>query len=249
MSGPRSTGRNEAGVAIVTGGGRGIGRACALRLAGGGFDVAVCALEQGEVEDVAADVRALGRRAHAAVVDVADEASVRAFATDVVDRLGPVSVLVNNAGTIELPDEVGATTAAQWDRTMNVNARGPFLFCSQVLPGMLERDRGRVINIASVAGLRGLPRRLAYTASKHALVGLTRSLAAEIEGSHVTVNAICPGAVVTRMTAGSRAGQDRTGWLQPDDLAATVAHLAGPDGGHIHGAVIALEDRSGGFTP
>lgn len=249
MNDPGSRERVEAGVAIVTGGGRGIGRACALRLAGMGFEVAVCALEQAEVDAVADAIRDSGRRAHASVVDVADERSVRTFAADVEGRLGPVSVLVNNAGTIELPDEIGVTTAERWDRTMGVNARGPFLFCTQVLPGMLDRDRGRVINIASVAGLRGLPRRLAYTASKHALVGLTRSLAAEIVGSRVTVNAICPGAVITRMTAGSRSGQDRTGWLQPEDIAATVGYLAGPDGAHVHGAVIALEDRSGAFTP
>lgn len=239
----------DAGVAIVTGGGRGIGRACALRLAEQGLDVAVCALEADEVEGVADEVRRLGRSAYAAAVDVGDERSVRSFVRNVAATLGPISVLVNNAGTIDLPDEIGVTTADQWDRTLGVNARGPFLFCTEVVPGMLERHRGRVINIASVAGLRGLPRRLAYTASKHALVGLTRSLAAEIDGSRVTVNAICPGAVVTQMTAGSRAGQDRSGWLQPADVAATVVYLAGPDGGHVHGAVLALEDRSGGFTP
>jgi NAD(P)-dependent dehydrogenase (short-subunit alcohol dehydrogenase family) len=163
--------------------------------------------------------------------------------------MAPTEILSHKVGSIDPLSDFFATPSLLSDCTIAVNARGPFLFCREIMPGMLDRNDGRVINIASVAGLRGLPRRLSYTASKHALVGLTRSLAAEVLGSRVTVNAICPGAVVTHLTAGSRPDQDRTGWLQPDEVAATVRYLAGAEGAHVHGAVIALEDRSGGFTP
>ena len=214
-----------------------------------GFDVALCALESDEVRSVAEEAQRLGRRVHAEAVDVAEAPQVEAFVRAAQEALGPVVVLVNNAGTIALPDGIRSTTPEQWDRTLAVNARGAFLFCRQIVPGMLDRDRGRVINVASVAGLRGLRERLSYSASKHAVVGLTRALAEEIRGSRVTANAVCPGAVVTQLTAGSRPNQDRAGWLQPADVASTVGYLAGPDGAHVHGAIIPLEDRSGGFTP
>lgn len=126
---------------------------------------------------------------------------------------------------------------------MAVNARAPYLFATALLPSMLSEGRGRIVTVASTAELGGLPERLSYVASKHAVVGLTRALAEDVRRSPVTVNAVCPGAVRTRLTAGSRPADDRNGWLSPDDVAATVAHLLGPDGGHVHGAVIELRDR------
>lgn len=230
-------------VALVTGSGRGIGRAVALRLAGVGHDVALCAREADELAVVADEVRATGRRAHAAVLDIADPEATAAFATEVEAALGPIEVLINNAGVIHLPDRLDSAAAGLWDATMNVNARGAYLLCAALLPGMLERNRGRVVNVASTAGLRGLRERLAYSASKHALVGLTRALALEMNAPGVTVNAVCPGAVVTRMTMGSRPNDDRTGWLSPDDVARTVTHLASDDAGHVNGAIIELRDR------
>lgn len=238
------TARPAQRVALVTGAGRGIGRAAALRLAAAGNDLALGALEADEVEAVAAEIRSLGRRALAFALDVADEGQTADFAAAAERALGPVAVLVNNAGTIHLPDDLASTTPATWDRTFAVNVRGAFLMSRAVVPGMIERDFGRVVNVASTAGLRGLDRRLAYSASKHALVGFTRALAEELLDSSVTVNAVCPGAVATRLTLGTRPDADRAGWLAPDDVARTIAQLAGADAAHLHGAIIEIRDRS-----
>lgn len=233
-----------ASVALVTGAGRGIGRATALALAAAGHDLALVALEADEVAAVADEVRALGRRAHAHACDVAEADAIAHAAAAARDALGPVAVLVNNAGTILLPDDVVHASAARWDRTFDVNVRAAYLFCAALLPQMLAAGRGRVVNVASTAGLRGLPYRLAYVASKHAVVGLTRALAAEVRHPGVTVNAVCPGAVRTRLTAGSRPDADRSGWLEPEDVARTIRHLVGPDAAHVHGSVVELGDRS-----
>jgi NAD(P)-dependent dehydrogenase (short-subunit alcohol dehydrogenase family) len=232
------------GPALVTGAGRGIGRAIALRLASAGRDLALCALEADEVDAVAAEVRGVGRRAFAAAVDVAEPDAIATFVAQARAALGDLDALVNNAGTILLPDDVEHAAAARWDATFAVNARAAYLFCGALLPGMVARGRGRVVNVGSTVGLRGLPRRLAYVASKHAVVGLTRALAEEVRTPGVTINAVCPGAVATRLTLGSRPDADRRGWLEPDDVARTVAHLLGPDAGHVHGAIIELDDRS-----
>jgi NAD(P)-dependent dehydrogenase (short-subunit alcohol dehydrogenase family) len=233
-------------VAVVTGAGRGIGRATALRLARAGHDLALCALEEDEVAAVAAEARALGRRALAAAFDVADADAIATFVAEARDVLGPATSLVANAGTILLPDDARSASAERWDRTLAVNARAAYLACAAVLPDMRRAGRGRIVTVASTAGLRGLPRRLAYVASKHALVGLTLALAEEVEAPGITVNAVCPGAVRTRLTEGSRPDADRRGWLAPDEVAATIAWLLGPDAGHVHGAVLELADRSGG---
>jgi len=231
-------------IALVTGAGRGIGRAIALEYARAGAELALVALEGDELETVASEVRALGCRVFHYPADVSHDASVNALIVATLERFGRIDILVNNAGTIVLPDDLVGATPEGWDRTMAVNARAAFLLCQGVIPGMRERDEGRIINIASTAGLRGLPSRLAYCASKHALVGFTRALAEELKVSQITVNAICPGAVKTSLTLTSRPDVSREGWLEPEDVARVALFIAGTDGAHMHGAILEMRERS-----
>ncbi len=189
-------------IALVTGGGQGIGREIALALARAGCDVAVGARRLARIEDTAAAARLLGVRALAIELDVADPGAITRAVATTVAGLGPVDVLVNNAGVAESAPLL-RTEPELWELHMQVNARGPYLLTRAVLGGMLERRWGRIINVASLAGLHGSPYVTAYTASKHALVGFTRALATEVAGKGVTVNAICPGYVATELAWGA----------------------------------------------
>jgi NAD(P)-dependent dehydrogenase (short-subunit alcohol dehydrogenase family)/enamine deaminase RidA (YjgF/YER057c/UK114 family) len=209
-------------VAVVTGAGRGIGAACARELAAAGFTVVVAARSREQVEGVASELAGKGHRARAVVCDVTSEESVQALSREAAG-LGPVAVLVNNAGAAaSMP--VTKTSLAEWNRLIAVNATGAFLCTRALLPGMLERKWGRVVNVASTAGLSGARYIAAYAAAKHALIGFTRSAALEVAGTGVTVNAVCPGYVDTEMTTESL---DRivakTGRSREEALAAALA--------------------------
>jgi NAD(P)-dependent dehydrogenase (short-subunit alcohol dehydrogenase family) len=209
----------------VTGGSRGIGRAVALALGREGLAVAIGAREVAQLETTAADIKKAGAAAVLAVrLDVTDEASVAAGVARTVATLGAVDVLVNSAGIAESAP-FATTTPTMWERHLRVNVTGPFLMTRAVFSGMLERGWGRVINVASLAGLYGSPYVTAYTTSKHALVGFTRALATEASGKGVTVNAICPGYVATDMTwSSARNVSARTGRSFEDSVAA-IARL------------------------
>ena len=181
-------------IALVTGGGRGIGRAIALALAREGADVAVSARTAAEIERVAAEIEALGRQGFAVPCDVTRAAQVRSMVEAVCGRLGRIDVLVNNAGAGESAPFL-KTDLEMWNRMLALNATAVYVVTRAVAQGMLARGYGRIINIVSTAGKIPFRYCTAYVASKHAALGFTRALALELAGSGVTVNAICPGCV------------------------------------------------------
>jgi NAD(P)-dependent dehydrogenase (short-subunit alcohol dehydrogenase family) len=224
-------------VALVTGAGRGIGREIALALAREGCHLALAARSLASVEATAGAARRLGVEATALALDVADADAIARVIDQARAALGAIDVLVNNAGIAESAP-LARTDPALWDRHLRVNATGPYLLTRAVLPAMLERRWGRVINIASLAGLQGAPYVTAYTASKHALVGFTRALAAEVSGKGVTVNAICPGFAATDLVwEGARNIAARTG-RSFDDAVAAMARM-NPGGRLIEPAEVA----------
>ena len=191
-------------VAVVTGAAQGIGRRIAEVLAEKGFALAL--LDRQPVTEL--DV------ALSSAADVRDEAEVGGFARQVLDQLGRVDVLVNNAG-IACIQPLEETTLAQWRDVIDVNLTGPFLLCREFGRAMLASGQGTIVNIASIAGLVGVADRAAYNASKHGLVGLTRTLATEWGGRGVRVNAVCPGWVKTEMDDASHGTLCNTGRHRP----------------------------------
>ena len=248
--------------AVVTGGGKGIGAAVARSLAVAGASVLVAARTLSDVEAVAADLRAEGHTVFAQACDVTDPKQIAALAGAASERLGQVDILVNNAG-IAHSAPLKAITLEVWNRIFAVNVTGTFLCTQAFLPGMVERGWGRVVNVASIAGRAGAPYIAAYSASKHAVLGFTRSVAAEVAASGVTVNAVCPGYVDTDMTRDSVARiVEKTGrnaeqvveairrtspqhrLLDPDEVAYLVLSLCDPRAGGINGQAIVQDGGS-----
>lgn len=210
-------------VAVVTGGGQGIGAAVAHLLAGEGAAIVVAARSADRIERVAGEIKKAGGKAWAVTCDVTDAASVHSLAQAAGRRGGVVDILVNNAGAAHSAP-LAKTTLDDWNRVLAVNATGTFLCTQAFVPAMVMRKQGSVVNVASVAGLAGARYIAAYAAAKHAVIGLTRSVAAELEGSGVTCNAVCPGFVDTEMTKESVARVvGKTGKSPEDALAAMLA--------------------------
>jgi NAD(P)-dependent dehydrogenase (short-subunit alcohol dehydrogenase family) len=245
--------------AFVTGGGRGIGRAIALALAEAGASVAVTGRNAANLEQVAAEIAARGGRALALPCDVADGRAVGAAVAEARAALGPILILVNNAG-VTASVKFADTDDATWERIMRINATGPFFCCRAIVPDMVAGRWGRIVNIASIAALAGLPYSAAYSASKHALLGLTRSLALELARHNITANALCPGWVETDMlrdavasivaTTGRTPEEARASVLAlaqqrrvttPEEVAAAALRLVGPEGAAINGQAITIE--------
>lgn len=219
----------EPPTALVTGATEGIGRAIAFALGRAGYRVGVCARTAQKVHELLQALADEGIEAAGIAADVGSEAEVRAAVAHVIGRLGPVGTLVNNAGVgIFKPFE--ELTTDDWDRTMATNLRSLFLVTREVLPEMRRRRRGAIVNIASLAGRNGFVGGTAYTASKHAVLGFSKSLMAEVRKDDVRVIAICPGSVDTAlMHDQSMLKPNLAKALQPEDIAETVlATLALP---------------------
>jgi NAD(P)-dependent dehydrogenase (short-subunit alcohol dehydrogenase family) len=243
-------------VAFVTGAGRGVGRVIARRFASEGYGIAVVGRSRAALDAVAQDIQSAGGVSRAIVCDVARRDDVYYAVREVEHSLGPIDVLVNNAGIAEsapfasMPDEL-------WERTLAVNLTGTYHCMRAIVPAMFERKGGRVINIASAAAKVGFAYTAAYVASKHGVLGLTRAVALEAESKGVTINAICPGWLNTDMTDRSiarivaKTGRGRDDvrrmlaqmnpqgrLIEPDEVAEVAVFLASRDGARTNGQAI-----------
>ncbi len=240
---------------VVTGGAKGIGRAVVQRFAAGGDRVIALGRDRTALAALTAEIRVSAIPVETCVCDVTDEDAVLSTFT----RVGDVDVLVNNAGIGESAP-LARTSLQAWQRHLDVNATGPFLCLRAVVPGMRERGRGAVVTVASTAGRAGAPYTSAYSASKHAVLGLTRAVASELAGTGVTVNAVCPTFVRTEMTDRSiQTIVERTGrsaaeaqaalvagsalgrLLEPEEVADAVVYLASPAARAITGQALVID--------
>jgi 3-oxoacyl-[acyl-carrier protein] reductase len=239
--------------ALVTGGSRGIGRATALQLARAGAGVAISFRTRKEDADsVSASIREEGSEALAIEGDMADAAVPGRLVDQVLRRFGRLDILVNNAG-ITRDNLLMRMSEADWDAVMTVNLRGPFLLCKAALKPMLKQRYGRIVNVASLAGVAGNPGQANYSASKAGLIALTRSLAREVGSRNITVNAVAPGFIETEILSGlpaevlERAKQaaaiPRLG--TPEEVAAAIAFLASREASYITGAVFGIDGGLG----
>jgi NAD(P)-dependent dehydrogenase (short-subunit alcohol dehydrogenase family) len=245
--------------ALVTGGGSGVGKGVALALAGEGVDVTIC----GRREAALAETAQKSDRIHPLVADVTDEAAMAALHERAEAARGPLDIIVANAGMAGSAP-AGRTTLADWQHTIDVNLTGAFLTVKPALAGMAKRKAGRIVFVASTAGLKGYPYVAPYVAAKHGVIGLMRALAVENARTGVTVNAVCPGFVETGMLeesvqriverTGRSSEEARTSlastnpqgrFVQPAEVAAAVLWLCSESAGSITGQAISI---SGGET-
>lgn len=212
--------------ALITGAGRGIGQGIALAFARQGCDIAAAARTADEVNATVDAVRRMGRRALALIVDVSKPRDVRGMVDATLETFGRIDILVNNAGYACFKPFVDLSLE-EWQRTIDVNLTGVFLATKAVLPSMISRKTGRIINISSVAGLKPIVEQSAYCASKHGLSGLTKVLAMELREHGIGVHAICPGGVDTRLAQEAMPDRDKSDWMSPEDIAHACLYLAG----------------------
>ncbi len=235
-------------VALVTGSGRGIGRAIALALADHGADVVVNDVVEESAEHVATEIEAIGVAAMPVVADITSESEVKAMVTAAMDRFSQIDILVNNAG-ITQDNLLMRMSEEQWDAVLAVNLKGAFLCTKAVARPMLKARRGRIINIASVVGLTGNAGQANYSSSKGGLIALTKSTAQELGSRGITCNAVAPGFIETEMTGrlSDEAREQMLGRVplgrpgQPEDVAGAVVFLAGPEAAYVTGQVLTVD--------
>jgi 3-oxoacyl-[acyl-carrier protein] reductase len=235
-------------VAVVTGAGRGIGKAIALKFAAAGADIVCVSRTAENSESAAAEIRALGRKAWAYAVDVSDSASVTAAGEKILTEAGKVDILVNNAG-VTRDGLLMRMSEADWDTVLDTNLKGAFLFTKAFSRTFLKQRAGRILNVASVIGLIGNAGQANYAASKAALIGFTKSIAREFASRGITVNALAPGFIETDMTGGLSA-EVREGILKQvplgafgkvEDIANAALFLASPESRYITGQVLTVD--------
>jgi 3-oxoacyl-[acyl-carrier protein] reductase len=235
-------------IAVVTGAGRGIGRAIALKLAAHGADIAAVDLKTDFVQETVEEVRKLGRKAWAVAANVSEAASVEAAVEQILKEAGRVDILVNNAG-ITKDGLLMRMSEADWDAVLDINLKGTFLFTKAFSRAFVKQRSGRIVNIASVIGLIGNAGQCNYAASKAGVIGFTKSVARELASRGVTANAIAPGFIETKMTE-ALGPEARAGLLkqiplaslgQPEDVAAAALFFASPAARYVTGQVLAVD--------
>ncbi|HWI62983.1 MAG TPA: 2-dehydro-3-deoxy-D-gluconate 5-dehydrogenase KduD [Symbiobacteriaceae bacterium] len=241
--------RLDGKVALVTGGGTGLGQAMALALAEAGADVAIAGFKTG-LEETAEMIRARGRRALAVEADLAAPGAGQPLVANVVAQFGRLDILVNNAGTIRRAPAL-EYTEADWDDVVNINQRAVFFLSQAAARVMVAQGAGKIINIASMLSFQGGILVPSYTASKHAVAGITKALANELAGRGINVNAIAPGYMATANTAPLRADPNRNDailaripagrWGEPSDLMGTVVFLASPASNYVQGHILCVD--------
>ena len=234
-------------IALVTGAARGIGQAIALQLAADGADLALCDVKAEWLEDTAAKVKALGRRAETYAMDVANGAAVGEAVAKVLADFGRIDVLVNNAG-ITRDTLLMRMSEEDWDAVLDINLKGAFLVTKAVVKPMMKQRSGAIVNIASVVGIMGNPGQANYTASKAGLIALTKTTAKELGSRNVRVNAVAPGFIRTAMTD-KLAEPVKEAMLkmvplgrlgEPEDVAKAVAFLASDAAAYVNGQTLAV---------
>ena len=250
-------------VALVTGGSQGIGKAISEKLLAAGVIVAIAALDDQALKDASAEFQSKGLRFKSYGADLAEELQIDSLVKSVIRDLGPVDILINNAGITGPTLSAHEITTNDWDRTLAINLRTPFLLSRAIVPSMIQRKNGIIINISSIAGKMAYPLRSPYAASKWGLIGLTLTQAQELGPYNIRVNAICPGPTRTEMidsvirARANAAGVDERTMLQeytratalkrmvlPDEVADLVLFLCSPESGAITGQAI---DVSAGY--
>jgi NAD(P)-dependent dehydrogenase (short-subunit alcohol dehydrogenase family) len=232
-------------VAIVTGASRGIGRAISIALAQEAATVILAARSTQKLQETAEQVTEAGGKAEIVVTELTEEESIKNLVRVSDEKFGRLDILVNNAGVTHSA-KLEKTATKDWQRCMLINARAPFILCREALPLLKKAKAGYIINIASVVGVKGYPLQSAYTSSKHALRGMTISLAEELRGSNIRVHLLCPGGVDTDLVQKVRPDIKKDELIQPEEIAELVLYLVTHKGNAV---IDELHIRRAASTP